>query len=292
MTKPDETKPKSPRQGCQVVRTRGGAMAVRDVLSGEVMHPMGPAQEAQDVYIGPCRLEARLREGGAPLVLLDVGLGAGTNALAAFAVSASLPVQARRLEIVSFEHDLAALELALEPENAEGFGLAHAALREAATALLRHGRFETSRTLWRMRLGDVMQELALEPEASADVAFWDMFSSKADPMLWSATAFRALYRVCRQGATVHTYSAATPTRSALLLAGFAVGMGNSTGHRAQTTVAALHPSDLREPLGARWLARLSRSTAPFPADVPQEAAARAEALRQIAQCPQFAPLAP
>jgi queuine tRNA-ribosyltransferase len=91
---------------------------------------------------------------------------------------------------------------------------------------------------------------------------------------------------------VHTYSAATPTRSALLLAGFAVGMGNSTGHRAQTTVAALHPSDLREPLGARWLARLSRSTAPFPADVPQEAAARAEALRQIAQCPQFAPLAP
>ena len=47
---------------------------------------------------------------GATLVLLDVGLGAASNAIAAWRVSEALPRASRRLEIVSFDHDLDALE--------------------------------------------------------------------------------------------------------------------------------------------------------------------------------------
>ena len=98
----------------EVVTTRGGARAVRDRETGELMHPVvGPLVEAEQLYVAASKLEARLREPRAEaLVLLDVGLGAGSNALAAWKVSERLPTSVRRLEIVSFDHTTAALELA------------------------------------------------------------------------------------------------------------------------------------------------------------------------------------
>ena len=276
---------------CEVVITRNGEPAVRDRVSGEVMHPMGAVTEANEVYVGPSRLEARLRDGGpdAPLVLFDVGLGAASNAIAAWKLSESLPSSARRLAIVSFENDLGALRLALEPNHAEAFGFGQAAegAHEAATALVRDGRWETPRTSWRLELGDFLSELAEEPDASADIVFWDMFSASANPILWSSATFAALRRVCRAGATVHTYSASTSTRSAFLLGGFAVGVGVPTGDRGETTVAAVRVQDLVSPLDARWLERLERSSAPFPIDVPFEPKARRDSLAQIRQLPQF-----
>ena len=281
---------------CEVILTRSGAPAMRDRASGEVMHPgTGPGVEPQALYVVPSRLDARLREsddGRGDLVLLDVGLGAASNAVAAWRVSEALgdATDARRLRIVSFDDDLSALELALRPEHAESFALtttggdAHA----AATALLANGLHETSRTTWRLSLGDFPVQLAREPSASADIVFWDFYSSKTHPHLWSLATFRELRRVCRSGATLHTYSTATSFRAGLLLAGFAVGIGGGTGDRQETTLAAVDVSDLERPLDARWLARLERSTAAFPADVGDDEAARAAALAQIRACPQFA----
>lgn len=276
---------------CEVVTTRGGATAIRDRTSGEVMHPMGPTVEAEAVYVAPSRLEARLREGGAPLVLFDVGLGAGSNAARAWRVSELLPESARRLEIVSFEHDLGAMRLALEPANAEAFGFATATAdaRHAASEIVREGRYETARTGWRLRFGDLLPALAATQSGSADIVFWDMFSRSVTPHLWTAATFRVLRRVCRRGATVHTYNAATSTRSAFLLAGFFVGVGEPTGDRDQTTVAAVDRVDVARPLDPRWLERLERSSAPFPIDIEGDRAGRAEALAQIRRHPQFTP---
>ena len=123
--------------------------------------------------------------------------------------------------------------------------------------------------------------LALEPAASADVVFWDPFSPRANPELWTIAAFTALRRLCRAGATVHTYSGATAVRSALLLAGFAVGVGEATGEHKAATVAAVDLEDLACPLDRRWLARLGRSTAGFPGDAPADALARVAALPQF-----------
>lgn len=291
---------------CEVILTRSGAPAMRDRASGEVMHPgTGPGVEPQALYVVPSRLDARLRDTGRgeasdDLVLLDVGLGAASNAVAAWRVSEALresePQQgapsagARRLQIVSFDDDLSALELALRPEHAESFALTTTGgdANAAATALLGNGRHETSRTTWRLSLGDFPVQLAREPSASADIVFWDFYSSKTHPHLWTLATFRELRRVCRAGATLHTYSTATSFRAGLLLAGFAVGVGGGTGDRAETTLAAVDVADLERPLDARWLARLERSTAALPADVGDDADARAAALAQIRACVQFA----
>lgn len=269
---------------CEVVVTSSGAMAMRDRSNGELMHPVvGPQVEARELYVAPARLEARLREpSDQPLRLLDVGLGAASNAIAAWHVSESLPLGCRPLEIISYECSLDALELALSPAHAHDFLLAGAA-GEAARALLSAGEHATARTRWRLVLGDLTQTLPRGEPASADVVFWDPYSLRSNPQLWTLANFRALRRLCREGATVHTYSGATKVRSALLLADFAVGVGVGVGAKQkQTTIAAVTLADLAAPLDRRWLARIERSSAPLPHDAPPDA------LAQIAQKPQFA----
>jgi queuine tRNA-ribosyltransferase len=61
-----------------------------------------------------------------------------------------------------------------------------------------------------------------------------------------------------------TYSASTRVRAALLLAGFHVGYGWSTGLKRETTAAATRLGLLEKPLDSRWLERLARSDALTP----------------------------
>ena len=73
---------------------------------------------------------------------------------------------------------------------------------------------------------------------------------------------------------MHTYSGATATRSALLLADFAVGLGEAIGDEKQSTCAAVSAADLTTPLDQRWLERVRRSSAPLPSDAPPDARAQ------------------
>jgi queuine tRNA-ribosyltransferase len=184
------------------------------------------------------------------------------------------------LHIVSFDRTFAALELALRPEHAREFGLTGTTLT-ACSRLLEHGRAEGEGTVWRASLGELPSTLLAEPPASADVVYWDPFSPRANPSLWNVAAFLALRRLCRDGATVHTYSGATATRTGLLLAGFAVGFGDVLPSGRQATVAATRLEDLARPLDRRWLDRLSRSSAPCSSDAP------ADAFERIARMSQF-----
>jgi queuine tRNA-ribosyltransferase len=94
-----------------VVRENVGR--IRDTVSGEVMHSVNqPAEEARSLYVEQSRVIDRLHlRDGEPLVVWDVGLGAATNAMATIHAVESVPALQlqRRLRLVSFENDLAAL---------------------------------------------------------------------------------------------------------------------------------------------------------------------------------------
>jgi queuine tRNA-ribosyltransferase len=244
------------------------------------MHPViGPSVEAERLYVAQSRLRDRLAAPGPRLVLFDVGLGAGSNALAALAAAGSAPAGGRALEIVSFEADPRALALAVSDEGAARMGHAPAA-RDAARALLANGRHEGPRVLWRLVAGDLRETLPREA-SRADLVFWDPFSPKANPECWTLAAFEALRARCGDAAAVYTYSTATATRSALLLAGFFVGAGDPSGPKEETTAAATDSALLARPLDLRWLARLERSSAPFPPDAPPDALDRVRAHPQF-----------
>ncbi len=263
----------------ELCRLRTGAVAVRDLATGEVMHPgVGPLVEAEFLYVRQSRLEDRLREtGGATLVVFDIGMGAGSNAVATRAVSERAPAHAARLELVSFERDPSALRFALK--HADVFGL-DGENGEAARALLDRGYHDSARTRWRLAWGDVLDALARET-SRADIVLWDPFSPRANPSLWTVAAFTAIRRVAGSGCTLFTYSASTAVRVALLLAGWSVGVGDAIGDKAATTAAAVRASDLARPLDRRWLSRLSRADVPLPVDAP------ADVVERVGGAPQF-----
>ena len=267
------------RASHEIVQTRGGALAMRSLIDGEVMHPgVGPLVEAEQLYVLQSRLRERLLAGpGEPLVLFDVGLGAGSNALAARSASEELPESAARLELVSFERDLGALELALAAGEPFGWRGEPA---DAARTLLAHDSHETARTHWRLVRGDLLETLARQT-LRADIIYWDPFSPRANPALWTVAAFAEARRIAGPRCALYTYSASTATRLALLLAGWAVGVGDAIGDKAQTTAAAIVASDLARPLDRAWLARLSRPDAPLPSDAPSDAIARARLAPQF-----------
>lgn len=264
----------------EVVFTSSGVRVMHDHETGETMHPtVGPLIEAERLYLTPSRLPERLSTRA--LVLLDAGLGAGSNAIAAWRCARDLGHAARPLEIVSIDITLAPFELALQTEHAAAFGFDEDAAA-AGSVLLATGLHESAHARWRLRVGDLASELLQEPASSVDIVFWDAYSSRTDATLWNVQTFTALRRLCRAGATVHTYSAATTTRTALLLAGFAVGYGVAAGGKQKhSTVAAVDLSDIERPLDARWLETACRSPANWPSDAPPDARARLEALPQF-----------
>jgi queuine tRNA-ribosyltransferase len=254
---------------------------MRDAEAGEVMHPViGATVESERLYVAQSRLAARLCEpGDRPFTLFDVGRGAAGNALAAIRAARDAPPDRRPLTVVSFERELGALTLAASPQGAARLGWTAEDVA-AARAILHEGRHQEPGITWRLSLGDALDRLDAEP-GRADVVFWDPFSPKVNGALWTAGAFARLAARCAPGATLFTYSTATASRAALLLAGFAVGHGDASGPKEETTAAALPPSLPTRPLDARWLARLARSSAPFPSDAPGDALARIAALPQF-----------
>ncbi len=251
---------------------------IRDRQSGEVMHPVhDPAEEARSLYVDQSRLLGRLDAADPrPLVVWDVGLGAAANAMAAIhAVEArrrgpdASPAPAgRSLLLVSFEHDLDALHLALR--HPKWFKhLRHAGPRQ----LLAQGRWSSRSAAidWLLLRGDFAHCKYDAPPA--DIVFFDPFSLKTDAGLWTLTAFRDLKALYGDRAVeLFTYTVSTSVRAAMLAAGFYVAKGIGTGPKAETTIA-LSPRAAALPhahqlLGADWLGkwRRSDSRAPFGAD--------------------------
>lgn len=250
----------------EVITLRNGVRAIRDHVSGEVMHPaLGPWAEARALYVEQTRIADRLlADSREPLRIWDVGLGGAANAAAALECARSLGGERRRaLDLVSFEVDLEPLRLALE--DAEGFPFL-VEWREAARSLVERGVWEAEGIRWTLHLGDALR-LFERASGPPEIVFHDPFSPESNPTMWSAEAFRTIRARCREdglGTTLVTYSASTRTRAAMLLGGFFVGVGDATGTKKETTAAATRSELLARPLDQRWLERWTRSSARGP----------------------------
>lgn len=322
-----------PRRGdYEIIKNSSGTFSVRQISSGEVMHSVNrPSDEANALYIEQSRLAQRLvrlpgrgplagglatpEASGAPaaplapmaeqeLVIWDVGLGAGSNAMAAIACFEKMYMQRgeselRPVRLVSFERDLDPLILATK-KSARFPHLQHA----APHGLLGQGRWTHASGLltWELIHGDFLTRFASAPPP--DLVFYDPFSPKTDTALWSADVFA---RLAGHGGVkpimLCTYSASTAVRAALLWAGFWVAEGVGTGPKATTTIAftSAHgePTHVGQApctipwLGEAWLARWRRSDAKFPPNLSEaetfEFSQRIESHHQFALLPERSP---
>lgn len=266
----------------EVVLFENGSASLASPEHGEAMHSsIGPWEEALTIYVGQSDLAKRAGRGdGKPIVIYDLGLGIAANAIAA------LRDQKVRLTVwlVSFENDLGGLKTALANPARFPFLAPHLdLLRE----LLERRIVERENFRWELREGDF-----LEQDLSADapeLVYFDFYSPKSGSALWSIDVFRKLREAMEKRRAFKplllTYSAATPVRAGLLLAGFFVGKGVSTTAKSETTIAALEMDALSSPLDCEWLKKLERSDrfAPFG----MEGHSRAEIISRIRSLPQF-----
>ena len=287
--------------GYEVHLAREGFASIRHVASGEVMHARTPPTvEAERLYVEQSALARRLPLGPAetaadapPLVLWDVGLGAGANAMAAVRCyeQAAATRRVRALEIVSFDADLDSLRLAFAHRHHFTY-LRHG----APAAILGSGSWRSSRggLSWRLVEGDFFETLAQDLPLP-DLVFYDLFSARTHAEAWTLASFRRLFEAFgARDAELFTYTASTAARVAMLGAGFLVATGRATDDKPESTIAftprALSDGDAGRHtlLGADWLERWKRSGARYPSDLPEAERGGFEAA--ILRHPQFGPL--
>jgi tRNA U34 5-methylaminomethyl-2-thiouridine-forming methyltransferase MnmC len=276
----------------ELVRLANGTHSIRYAQYGETLHPVaGPAAEARALYVDQLEIVTRAQAIQGPFVIWDVGTGAAANVMAALQALRDTNTE---VQIVSFDHTLEALRFALEHREELGYfgDFAEPASAIATGATRVNLRFGSLRGVWEIHVGDFPQRLATpEPLPAPHAIFYDGFSPARNPELWTLPLFERLFARLNLAppCSLATYSRSTFVRTALLLVGFFVGVGEAVAGKEETTVAANVPELLRHPLSKEWLARARRSHSaePLRDAIYRQAALAPETWERLQAHPQF-----
>ena len=278
----------------QIVRLANGEYSVRSNEHHETFHPViGPAAEAQALYVGQLKLPERIAHANGPFVIWDIGLGAAANPLTLLNAVRDLHCQ---IQIVSFDCTSEPLRFALEhPEKLPFLTGFIPRMRELIE--MKAVKFQLGggpEVNWEFHLGDfptLLTETFPAGIAKPHAIFYDAFSPKKNPGMWTLPVFAKLHSLLDPGreCSLATYSRSTLLRVTLLLAGFYVGAGHATGEKEETTIATNRLETLSEPLGAEWLDRARRSTSAEPLQIAeyQQKPLSNESWEMLAKHPQF-----
>lgn len=249
--------------GYSLLQLPSGGCAIHAQAYGEAMHPgLGPAAEAEVLYVGQLKLRDRLREHRGEFVVWDVGLGAAANAVAALRATRDLRCP---LRLISFDNTLVPMAFALKQAEALGYFRGYETV--VGQVLQKHlvEFTDGARTVqWQLLVADFPALLSSDMAAKLPqphAIFFDAFSPAKNPAMWTLPVFENLFRQLdpEQPCALATYSRSTMVRVALLLGGFFVGRGRPSGVKEETTVAANRLELLDEPLDAAWLQRAQKS---------------------------------
>lgn len=277
----------------RLVITARGATSLFAGAYGEVNHPgIGPADEAEELYVRQLRLKERLQAHRGEWVVWDVGLGSAANALAVLRATHHIPGE---LRLVSFDKTLGMLGFALDHASQLGYASEDLPILKELIEVHRVERKEGSRKfLWEFHLGDfpsLLNSSRARSIPAPHAILFDAFSPATNPAMWTGSLFANLYRCLdpRQSCALATYSRSTSLRVALLLAGFYVGPGSATGEKEETTLASNDPALLQEAFGIKFLERVRKSDSAEPLWEPiyRQAPIRPETMARLQKHPQF-----
>ncbi len=277
----------------KLVRLASGAYSVHSLSYGETFHPViGPVAEAEALYVRQLRLVERLKQTEGPFVIWDVGLGAAANVITVLRATREL---ACFLRIVSFEQTLEPLKFALEHTEALGYLADYEELLQELVGKHRVSLRHATQTVdWELNLADFPKLLTQPIAARLDkphAIMFDAFSPATNPAMWTQALLQNIFRLLdpTRPCALPTYSRSTMLHVTLLLAGFFVGIGQATGEKEETTIAANTLALIEEALDRRWLGRVRRSTSAEPLHKPvyRQARLSAETWEKLQHHPQF-----
>jgi tRNA U34 5-methylaminomethyl-2-thiouridine-forming methyltransferase MnmC len=228
----------------KIVRTEDGSLTLFSEKFNEPYHSLtaGAFREAVEKFCKPCRVEEKAKKGELNLFDVCFGLGYNTVAFLETAFSSNPDV---RVSVVGFEFNLGVIEKSLEL-----FWGNYERWKKIIMGALRNKRCEnifltinyfSPQIKLKIYIGEgreVIKRIHRKYERFADAIFHDPFSPKANPELWTFEFFQKLRDVVKEDGILATYSAASPVRKALWMAGFGVREGVSIGRKSGSTVAS------------------------------------------------------
>jgi hypothetical protein len=272
----------------ELVRLANGAFSIRSLAENETFHPViGPAAEAEALYVHQLNLCGRLQSHEGEFVIWDVGLGAAANVLAALRAVANFPGP---LRVISFDRTIEPLRFALQHSEKLGY---FGGYENIVAEFIQNGRATFAQGCWELRAGDFPKLMGDGSQTlpPPHAILFDAFSPARNAAMWTAPLFSDLFRRLdpHRPCAMPTYSRSTMLRVTLLLAGFFVGVGHATGEKEETTIAANVLELLAEPLSPAWLQRVRRSKSAEPLREPvyRQAPLSQASWEKLLQHPQF-----
>ena len=191
----------------------------------------GAASESRIKFVGPCRI-AELAKNGS-IRILDVCFGLGYNAAAA--IDAALESNPDcKLEIIGLENDPEVFEIIQQIDAPfKHYNVIKRLSINNLEIIEKNIKIKIIRDDARISVKNLSKEL----NEKFDAVFFDPFSPKKCPELWTIEFMEDIKKVMNNGAVLATYSCATHVRNKLKELGFDVSDGPVFGRKSASTVA-------------------------------------------------------
>jgi len=188
----------------------------------------GAVEEAMKKYAEPTKIRELAKSG--QIKILDAFFGMGYNS--AMAVSVALEENPSCvIEVVGLELD-PAIVLKIQEVNPEIPFFKYYKKLNSHNLSFTEGNVSV-----KILLGDVKETTKELENEHFDVVFWDPFSPKTMPDMWSEDLFKEMFRVMKNSGILATYSCARVVRENMSKAGLFYDDGPRVGRRGPGTLA-------------------------------------------------------
>lgn len=206
--------------------TRDGSITYYNFEFDETYHSMsGALQEAEMKHLGPAK--SYIKDGS---VIVDFCFGLGYNAIVALAYAKE---NGFSISIIALENDPEIMDKISALDFPEKYSWA----KEFVLKGLENTEYTEDGFYFKLLLGDAEQTIKQVDLNSVSVVFFDPFSPKKCPALWSETVFADVYNVMTNNSILTTYSCARRTRENLSKNNFTVSDGPTVGRTSPGTLA-------------------------------------------------------
>lgn len=205
----------------KLVKTKDGSFTVYNKNINEHYHTIsGAMEEAFEKHVKAIGIEDGMN-------ILDFCFGLGYNAIAA-------TKNHKNLNIIGMENDLEIIKTMQKIEIPQILKKEYANFRFLGE--IKTISDENNNEI-KLILGDALQEIDNLPNNHLDRVFFDPFSPKKQPEMWSVEIFKKIYSKMKIGGKLSTYSCAKITRNNMKTAGFIVMDGPIIGRNSPATIA-------------------------------------------------------